>query len=33
MRHVASRGLLAVLTAFLSITAIAGAAFVGPTHT
>lgn len=31
MRHVASRGLLAVLTAFLSITAIAGAVFVVPT--
>ena len=31
MRHVASRGLLAVLTAFLAVTTIAGAAFVVPT--
>jgi len=31
MRHLASRGLLAVLTAFLAITALAGAFFVVPT--
>ena len=31
MRHLASRGLLAVLTAFLAVTTIAGAVFVVPT--
>ena len=31
MRHYASRGLLAVLSAFIAVTAIAGAIFVVPT--
>jgi hypothetical protein len=31
MRHLASRGMLAALTAFLAVTAIAGALFVVPT--
>jgi predicted membrane-bound mannosyltransferase len=31
MRHIASRGLLAVLSGFIAVTALAGAAFVVPT--
>ena len=31
MRHYASRGLLAVLSGFIAVTAIAGAIFVVPT--
>jgi uncharacterized membrane protein YuzA (DUF378 family) len=31
MRHIASRGLLAVLAGFIAVTALAGAAFVVPT--